>query len=219
VPSKGPGGSIGNATLSWLSTLKTMTEVTSHELAEGVTDPDVNYKSLGWYDNANGEVGDIVNGETVFLNSYAVQRISDQSDQAMTPAGATDATPVSFVLKTNGKLSEFSKSHWTVVASNVASVSDQGIDKQGRAMVDFVTKGGAAYEFHDGSGLTYLRGGVKSAVAGQGVSYVLLTNGTLDEYQDGNGWSTIDNGIVAISAARLGRSQFGRCDLQRRRFV
>src|SRR5207249_4270161 len=53
-----PGGSIPlssgtatNASLSWLSSLNDMTEVTSHELAEAVTDPNVNYKTLGWYDD------------------------------------------------------------------------------------------------------------------------------------------------------------------------
>src|SRR5262249_5492029 len=87
-----PGGSVGNGALSWLSTRDGLTEVTSHELAEAVTDPNVNYRGLGWYDDAlNGEVGDIVNGQTTYLNGFAVQRIADKNDQAMTPAGATAA--------------------------------------------------------------------------------------------------------------------------------
>lgn len=37
----------------------TATETTSHELAEAVTDPQVNAGTLGWYDDNNGEIGDI----------------------------------------------------------------------------------------------------------------------------------------------------------------
>jgi hypothetical protein len=43
-----PGGSVGNASLWWTSALGQLTEVTSHELAESVTDPNVDYKSLTW---------------------------------------------------------------------------------------------------------------------------------------------------------------------------
>jgi hypothetical protein len=35
------------------------TKPTSHELAEAVTDPQVNAGTLGWYDDNNGEIGDI----------------------------------------------------------------------------------------------------------------------------------------------------------------
>jgi hypothetical protein len=197
-----PGGSIGNGSLSWLSTLGTLTEVTSHELAEAVTDPNVNYKSLGWYDTTNnGEVGDIVVGQTVFLDGYAVQRIADKNDQAMTPAGATAATPVTFVLQTNGYLYKHTSAGWTFLASGIASVSDQGIDNYGRALVDVVTTGGLAYEFHEGGSWTYLWSGAKSAKAGQGVSYLLFTDGSLYEYKDAKGsWTFIDSGITAIDA-------------------
>src|SRR5437762_2123599 len=42
-----------------------MTSVTSHEMAEAVTDPNVNYKALGWYDDANnGEIGDLTSLNT-----------------------------------------------------------------------------------------------------------------------------------------------------------
>ena len=37
-----------------------LTAVTSHELAEAVTDPNVGTGQLGWYDEQlNGEIGDI----------------------------------------------------------------------------------------------------------------------------------------------------------------
>ncbi len=65
-----------------------LTCVTSHELAEAVTDPNINYKALGWYDNARGEIGDICNNQNVVLGGYVVQKESDKWDRAMTPAGA-----------------------------------------------------------------------------------------------------------------------------------
>ena len=184
-----PGGTVGNANnLTWLTTNGIMTQTTSHELAEAATDPNVNYKTLGWYDNANGEVGDIVNGQTVYLNGYAVQRIADPNDQPMIPAVATALNPVSFVLETNGTLLEYSASGHTTIATGVASVSDQGIDDAGQAMVDYVTTSGNAYEYHVVSGgyAIWLGSGIKSAVAGEGVSYYLTTANVLKEYKDAN---------------------------------
>jgi hypothetical protein len=198
-----PGGSVGNASLSWLSALNQLTEVTSHEIAEAVTDPNGSYKTFGWNDDAftDGEVGDLVNAQTVYLNGYAVQRIADKNDQAMTPAGATAAVPVSFVLQTNGNLWEHSASGWTFLSSGIASISDQGIDNHGRAMIDAVTTDGRGYEYRDGFGWVYLWNSVKSAAAGQGVSYVLFTNGVVDEYRDATGtWTYVYNNASSISA-------------------
>src|SRR5947209_2523441 len=45
-----PGGTVRNSSLG-TGTQDQLTAVTSHELAEAVTDPDVNYRQLGWYDN------------------------------------------------------------------------------------------------------------------------------------------------------------------------
>jgi hypothetical protein len=68
-------------------------------------------------------------------------------------------------------------------------------------MVDVVTTGGYAYEYHEGAGWTYLTSGVKSAVSGDGTSYVLLNNGYLYEYKDATGgWTFIDSGVASVSA-------------------
>jgi hypothetical protein len=206
-----PGGSVGNASLSWTSALGQLTEVTSHELAEAVTDPNDGYKTLGWYDDSKagglGETGDIVNGQTVYLNGYAVQRISDKNDQAMTPAGATAQTQESFVLQTNGNLYKNTGSGLIFLTSGIASVSDQSIDNHGQVMVDVVTTGGYAYEYHEGAGWTYLWSGAKSAKAGEGVSYVLFNNGQVFEYTDATGGSSlIDSNVASIDA---GTDKFG----------
>ena len=58
-----------------------VTTIISHELIEGITDPGVGLDRISWYDDANGEIGDIcagasspapvVGGDGV---SYVVQR-------------------------------------------------------------------------------------------------------------------------------------------------
>ncbi len=201
-----PGGTVGNASnASFLAPLNEMTEVASHEIAEAVTDPHTYTGFQAWYDNAlganGGEVGDITNGSTVWLNGYAVQRISDQNDNPMTPAGATAATPETFLLQNNGNLWEHDGRGWTFLNSSVASISDQGIDNQGQVMIDVVFANQAAYEFHQGQGWTYMASNVQSAQAGQGVSYFLGKDGNVWEYKDTSGsLSWIYNRATSISA-------------------
>jgi hypothetical protein len=197
-----PGGWY-NLSISWLSAFEQMTEVTSHEIAEAVTDPDVSStKTLAWYDDTlGGEVGDITNLQMAYVNGYAVQRISDKNDQAMTPANAAPRDAVTFVLTNGGDLYEQTGGSLNYLRSGVASISDQGIDNHGRAMIGFVTSGGDAYEYHDGSGATYLWGGATSVRAGQGESFVLFNDGTLYEYKDqGGSWQYLDQRVSSMSA-------------------
>ncbi len=214
-----PGGTVGNAGMSWLTTLNNLTEVTSHELAEAITDPNIgdSSKALGWYDNNLGEVGDVCNGQIAYLAGYAVQRIADQNDQPMTPYSVGPERPVQFVLMSgvNGNnLWEHSASGWTFVSSGVTSVSDQGIDNYGRAMVDYLTTGGYAYEYHDLSGSTYLCASAVQAKAGQGVSYLLQSNGSLWEYHDSSfsstsgSWSYLYNS-TSIQQIDAGTDKYG----------
>lgn len=55
-----------------------VTEVSSHEMIEAVTDAAVGLAKtagppLAWYDNANGEIGDICNGTAATVAGYTVQ--------------------------------------------------------------------------------------------------------------------------------------------------
>jgi hypothetical protein len=194
-------GTVPNATRWWLNQLDTITLSASHEIAEAVTDPNVNYKTLGWYDDAHGEVGDITNAQTIYLNGYAVQRISDKNDQGMTPQGAAPVKAVNFVLTKDGTLYMSSSSGLTQIATGIASVSDQGIDRYGHAIVDTVSTNGTAKQYEEGIGWNYLSAGVKMAKAGQGVSYLLMTNGTVQETTDsGRTWTYIDSNVTAIDA-------------------
>ena len=61
-----------------LSTLDALTATSSHELCESITDP---IPGQGWYDDANGEIGDICAWKTTQLGGYLVQlEWSNQAD-------------------------------------------------------------------------------------------------------------------------------------------
>ena len=47
-----------------------LTSTSSHELCEAITDP---IPGTGWYDDANGEIGDICAWKTKTLGGYVVQ--------------------------------------------------------------------------------------------------------------------------------------------------
>jgi hypothetical protein len=53
-----------------LLTLDALTSTSSHELCEAITDP---IPGQGWYDDANGEIGDICAWKTKKLGPYTVQ--------------------------------------------------------------------------------------------------------------------------------------------------
>lgn len=110
-----PGGSVGNSSMG-NSAIDQLTAVTSHELAEAVTDPDVNYSRLGWYDPQRGEIGDITENNPnalVRLNGYLVQEVADRNDQLL-PITVTTPPPAptpSTNIATTTKLSSSSSSH------------------------------------------------------------------------------------------------------------
>ena len=56
--------------LGGLSAMDALTSVTSHEVCEAITDP---IPGSGWYDDANGEIGDICAWQTRQDNGYIVQ--------------------------------------------------------------------------------------------------------------------------------------------------
>jgi hypothetical protein len=74
MPYPGCAGCTGN-----LSTFEAVTSVTSHELCEAITDP---IPGQGWYDDTNGEIGDICAWQTKTLGAYTVQlQWSNQANQ------------------------------------------------------------------------------------------------------------------------------------------
>jgi hypothetical protein len=59
-----------NGCLGGLSTQDALTSISSHELCESITDP---VPGQGWYDDANGEIGDICAWQTKKVGTYTVQ--------------------------------------------------------------------------------------------------------------------------------------------------
>jgi hypothetical protein len=53
-----------------LSLFEALTSTTSHELCESIADP---IPGQGWYDDAQGEIGDICAWKTRRLGNYSVQ--------------------------------------------------------------------------------------------------------------------------------------------------
>jgi hypothetical protein len=59
-----------NGCLGGLSVQDSLTSTSSHELCEAITDP---IPGQGWYDDANGEIGDICAWKTKKIGQYTVQ--------------------------------------------------------------------------------------------------------------------------------------------------
>lgn len=99
-----PGGTVRNSTLG-TSASDQLTAVTSHELAEAVTDPDVNFARLGWYDPRRGEIGDITENNSnalVRLDGYLVQQVADQNDQLLViDLGTSNPPPTTIATATS----------------------------------------------------------------------------------------------------------------------
>jgi hypothetical protein len=136
-----PGAGNGWATPGFQQTNDTfdsLTTVTSHELAEALTDPD----GTGWFDTSStsGEVGDIPVNQNVSpifsrLQQYAVQKIANQSDQPVVPppelTGSGSVTEafdhsgnfVQDVVYGNGSLYEYDRNGGHFLGTGVLSSS------------------------------------------------------------------------------------------------
>jgi hypothetical protein len=195
-----------NRAIPGMSVPDSLTGMASHELAEAVTDPEGtsfangDSSKFGWYfssgtNQPEGEIADTTGGRFVYLNDpgaghkYLVQRVSEpQNGIPMSPAGAVPGNPVTFLLDSSGNawLSPASGSpQW--LKSGIASISDQGIDNAGQALVDMVDTAGAGWEYHVNGGnntWVWFGTGIRSAKAGQGNSWLLSTAGALYRYPD-----------------------------------
>jgi hypothetical protein len=54
-----------------MQAFEALTVTSSHELAEAITDP---VPGAGWYDDVNGEIGDICAWQTETIAGYSVQK-------------------------------------------------------------------------------------------------------------------------------------------------
>jgi hypothetical protein len=88
---------IGNSDIYGLNSFQQQTAVSSHELAEAVTDPDV---QTGWLDpaaGAAGEIGDLAVGNYALLDGYVIQaEYSNYYGGPAIPSGSTPFIPGGF---------------------------------------------------------------------------------------------------------------------------
>jgi hypothetical protein len=91
-----------NASIYGFNAFDGMTEVSSHEISEAVTDPEPE-RTPGWYDGQTGEeIGDIVAHEHVRWDSYLVQKEAAQDGSAMAPPGTLSVVGVGAFTTANG---------------------------------------------------------------------------------------------------------------------
>ena len=87
------GGSCAGGCGSDPSLFNNTTSVSSHELVEATTDADVGQNNLAWYDDTNGEIGDICNAEQGSVCGYTVQKEwSNQSNSCIVKKASTDGS-------------------------------------------------------------------------------------------------------------------------------
>lgn len=81
VPYPNCAGCLGD-----LGVLDALTSVSSHELAEAITDP---IPGQGWYDDNHGEIGDICAWQNTTLGGFTVQRLwSNRAAACIGPAAS-----------------------------------------------------------------------------------------------------------------------------------
>jgi hypothetical protein len=143
-----PGGS--NPQAAGLTSLQSLTDTTSHEVAEAVTDPFINAQGnpSGWDDytfdpNGNidqGEIGDVgATAPTVYLNGYAVTQLwSNSADSVVAPAGAT-STPTASTLTVTAKpvTGAVAKEPFTAVVATVTDAATNASVKNLTATIDW----------------------------------------------------------------------------------
>jgi hypothetical protein len=135
---------------------QTMTECSSHELAEAVTDPDL---QTGWFDgDASHEIGDLANLVLGVQNGYVVQAEWLNSlngpglpwdAQWLGGAASNVADPAQTI---SNPLENDGQHGLTEVA--LANRNTHGIDNTGNAMVELLSTNGDANQDRSGSGWT-----------------------------------------------------------------
>jgi hypothetical protein len=113
-----PGGYNPTARSQGFSTnFDALTAVSSHEIAESATDPNVNYKAAGWYDDRNNaEIGDLTEGSVRRLNGYDVQLLVNKQDQVLSlPAATTGVTTQPATTTTTGGTVGQTTGTWVLV--------------------------------------------------------------------------------------------------------
>jgi hypothetical protein len=208
----------GNASLQGYNAFQQFTKVTSHELAEAVTDPNT---LNGWFDANGNEIGDLTNGgaDITTLNGYTVQNEWSNEQFAKTGNGhflLQSPNVQSFNMDNSGTLYELDtgrdlwrrdySGNWAWVDGSVQSYLVAG---NGYLYVEG-TDGNLWYEDVGWwqHGRAWVDGSVQSyAIAGNGYLYVEGTDGNLwyedvGWWQHGRAW--VDGSVQSYAIAGNG---------------
>lgn len=169
------------------SAFNELTSVSSHELAEAVTDPDVNYGTLGWYDfDLNGEIGDLAVGHESTITGangmqYVVQDEVDQNDQIISPSSSPPAPAPSAGLSAPSLTAR-------AVSTTVAQLSWTAVSG---------AQGYRVYQVNNGQ--STLLGTVNSSTTS--VQVTGLTPGVTESFQleAYNSTATADSSVVSVA--------------------
>jgi hypothetical protein len=171
---------VGNGDLRHLSDFQTLTAVTSHEVAEAVTDPNAD----AWYDGRTGEeIGDLAQRYVGLLNGYAVQaEWSQQHNAAILP---TVAQPL---------LSPSGSSALILSPSNLEALANT-FTHSTEAYRDLVTGDYEQYlgRAPDAAGLDYWTTHLQQGLSDEQLAASLLTSGEYLAAQGGAGQDWVTN--------------------------
>jgi hypothetical protein len=188
-----PSGSVHNAIVPGLSQFDSQTKVASHELVEAVTDPEANYRALGWYDDQyNGEIGDLANTRYDRYNGFVVQYQVDQNDRYIFPtAGSPRNVPGnSYNVATfaGAGLWRFDGSNWEQLST--ADAITVAVNAFGDVVAAFAD-GGGTYEYvessHAWTKIT-ASSAIQVAVDDNGDAVAAFEDAGLFEYTYGGSW-------------------------------
>ncbi len=138
---------VGNPTIAGLNQFQQQTEVTSHELAEAVTDPDL---SSGWHDAKFKEIGDLANLQYGTFSTFSTRDFQSHSYTVQkewsnySGAGMMPTTDTSW-LDANNNASWFLTSQWSFSwtdAGGKTLTKHMGIGKDGRWYSNWETSPG-----------------------------------------------------------------------------
>lgn len=179
-----------NLTVAGLSTFDDMTQIASHELAEGVTDPQ---GGSGWIDTSfrpAEEIGDIAQlypNHSTYLGGYNVQALVDQNDRLIFPRTSDLSAAGRSVWATAGQM-------FTGV---VATFSDPDSGAAGGSLAAVITWGDGRWSY----GQVVAAGNGFYSVVGSN-AYVQPGNYALSvQVVDGDGDSANVNGTAAVAPA------------------
>ncbi len=201
-----------------------MTITTTHELAEGVTDPDTRARHFGWYENnhrdGQDEIADLAYGATSTLAGYLVADVANQQDQVIAPlppnsnyiGSGVEVVSVAFdslgrqvtaVVYAGGSLYVFDSAGSHFIGNHVQSVG-VAFNPFGQEIMDVVFDNNLLYQY-DVNGAHFIGAGVQSvdiAFDGQGrqVTAIAYTSGSLYVF-DASGSHYVAPGVAEVSLA------------------